>query len=460
MKNVRLLVLIPAVFWSCSSDPEPGLPDPCAGAGTEVAWSDLVAYDTGNAVEIPLEGYLEGVVVSADTDGNIYGSMYMQDALGSPQYGLEIKTDLSGVSAFYPPGSRVRLNLKGLYLGRHGDGLALGMPRDIFGSVALDRIPATELTARLSGACADGGIPEPRDLEVSQLEAAHLHTLVRLQGVEILPEYPGTTFAEPGVETEVPLIDCSGNRLRLLHSGYSDFVSDPLPPGSGSATGILTGKPGAFVLWIRSPEDLDFQLPGCEALFPPRLSDRILISEIADPDNTPDGRFLELYNASEAAFDLKNWSLVRYTNANTEPGKPADLSGYRIPAGGVLVCSADPEVFEALYGFAPDIILPANGPADSNGDDTIALLNPEGEIADIFGIPGEDGSGTSHEFEDGGAFRRSGIRHGNPVYTPAEWDVYNDTGAAGTQQEPLTAPDRFSPGRHPAGPAGKQAGSD
>ena len=45
------------------------------------------------------------------------------------------------------------------------------------------------------------------------------------------------------------------------------------------------------------------------------------------------------------------------------------------------------------------------GPADSNGDDNIALLAPDGSIIDMFGVAGEDGSGTGHEFEDGRAER-------------------------------------------------------
>ena len=42
-----------------------------------------------------------------------------------------------------------------------------------------------------------------------------------------------------------------------------------------------------------------------------------------------------------------------------------------------------------------------NSAANSNGDDNIALVDPFGNLIDLFGVIGEDGSGTSHEFEDG-----------------------------------------------------------
>ena len=64
---------------------------------------------------------------------------------------------------------------------------------------------------------------------------------------------------------------------------------------------------------------------------------------------------------------------------------------------------------------------------------------------DVFGIVGEDGSGTNHEFEDGRAVRNDEVVEGNPVYTFSEWTIYNDTGAEETIQEPKNAPEDFTP---------------
>ena len=222
-----------------------------------------------------------------------------------------------------------------------------------------------------------------------------------------------------------------------------------MPNGSGTATGILKGSVTAPRLLLRFASDLDFDEPGCEELFPPARSDQVFISELADPDNNPGARFLELYNASEEELHLRGWRLVRYTNANTEPGGIAVLDGYTISPKGTLVLTADPEVFENVYGMRPDIELRANGPADSNGDDTILLLNPFDEVSDAFGIPGEDGSGTAHEFEDGRAVRRPEIIHSAPDFQPEEWIIYNDTGKEGTIKNPQMAPEDFTPGRHP-----------
>ncbi len=444
------IILFLTLFAACST-PGDGEEESggCAPTGQDrIEFGELLGMYRGSPTKVSTKGYLEGVVISSDREGNIFGTIYLQDQPGNPEIGIAIMTDLVGSDAHYPPGTRVAVSLKGLYLGRQDGGYALGTVREIFGNPILDRIPALATSERLVPVCGEAAGLQPRVLRAELLDSVHLHTLIRIEDIEIPPEYEGGRFADPGLETIVPLSGCSGARLGMVNSGYSDFSDRPLPPGSGSATGILLGKAPEFRLLLRYASDLDISGPSCEERYPPVSSQAVFISEIADPENEPGGRFLELYNAGDQPLDLKGWKLMRYTNANTEPGKPADLEGMRLEAGGTLVLSASPETFESLYGFPPDGVLSANGPADSNGDDTIVLTDPFDEPIDVFGVPGEDGSGTSHEFEDGGAFRRAAVRTPNPLFEPSQWDVYNDSGGNGTIDQPLTAPGDFSPGTH------------
>ncbi len=182
-------------------------------------------------------------------------------------------------------------------------------------------------------------------------------------------------------------------------------------------------------------------------------SDTLLISELADPDNESGARFVELYNYGSEDVSLEGWALQRWTNANTDPQSPESLTG-TVSAGGTFVISNNAATFEATYGFAPDLDLGGSGPADSNGDDNIALIDPSGNIHDLFGVPGEDGSGTNHEFEDGRAVRNADIMMANATYTFSEWMIFNDSGDSGTTNEPQMAPDDFTPGVHPDGSGG------
>ncbi|MBC2837998.1 DUF5689 domain-containing protein [Robiginitalea sp. SC105] len=416
-----------------------------------IEFGELLGLYRGMPTELLTDGYLEGVVISSDGEGNIFGSIYLQDRAQDPRYGVALKTDLVGSGALYPPGTRVRLFLDGLYLGKQDFGYAIGTVREVFGNPVLDRLPALATSQRLIPGCTDPVPVSPRAVYADGLDSTLVHTLVRIEDVEVAAEYKGKTYAEEGVETLVPLSGCTGTPLGLVNSGYADFRDQLLPGGSGAATGILLGKAPDYHLLLRYASDLEMTSPPCTERYPPVSSQHLLISEIADPDNEPGARFIEIYNSGESAIDLKGWSLLRYTNANTEPGRPADLSGMRIEPGSTLVFSADPDTFLATYGMSPDAVLPPNGPADSNGDDTLLLMDPFGEVVDIFGVPGEDGTGTTHEFEDGGAIRRPGVLKANPIFDPSEWLIYNDSGGNGTENQPKSAPGDFSPGSHPAG---------
>ena len=52
---------------------------------------------------------------------------------------------------------------------------------------------------------------------------------------------------------------------------------------------------------------------------------------------------------------------------------------------------------------------------------------------------------TNHEFEDGRAKRNASITQSNAIYSFSEWQIYNDSGAAGTINMPQNAPEDFNP---------------
>lgn len=173
---------------------------------------------------------------------------------------------------------------------------------------------------------------------------------------------------------------------------------------------------------------------------------QVFITELADPNNEAGARFVELYNAGATAVDLSTgWQLQRATNDNADYQDPVDLTGTIQPGGFYVIC-ANQTTFTSTFGFAADQAIGTGGPADSNGDDQIRLLSPGSVVEDMFGVLGEDGSGTNHEFEDGRAERKATVTSGTPVYDFAEWNIWNDTGGAGTINDPQDAPADFDPG--------------
>ncbi|MDP6853206.1 MAG: lamin tail domain-containing protein, partial [Candidatus Marinimicrobia bacterium] len=170
----------------------------------------------------------------------------------------------------------------------------------------------------------------------------------------------------------------------------------------------------------------------------------VFMTELTDPQNSSDaGRYVELYNNGDSDVDLSSgWALLRWTNGNSDPQSPKSLDG-TITAGGFYIICNNADKYNATYGLTCDQDIGTGGPADSNGDDNIALLDASGTIVDMFGVAGEDGSGTGHEFEDGRAERAEGASSASAVWNEADWNIDNDSGGGDGNQY---APEGFDPG--------------
>ncbi|NQX81502.1 MAG: lamin tail domain-containing protein [Flavobacteriaceae bacterium] len=179
----------------------------------------------------------------------------------------------------------------------------------------------------------------------------------------------------------------------------------------------------------------------------------LMISEIADPNDDAGARFIELYNSSDEDIELEGWSLRRYTNDKAEftSSSVVTLEAFTLAAGSTYVLSENQSAFEAAYtSVVADMYIGSGGVSGSNGDDNIELLNPAGEVIDVFGVPGEDGSGTCHEFEDGRAVRNSDVAGPSPVFDPSQWTIKADSSVSDcVENSPVNTTDGiFTPGSH------------
>lgn len=376
---------------------------------------DLISPDpetiTGNYI-------IEGVVVSDSGSGNFPGDQVMlQTEAGSLLVSFSRDHEIQR-------GSRIEVSLMGGRL------------------MKANELPEVEgLLDDQVRVVNSGELPLPETVTINQLiNRGSNGEWVRLYPVQL--ENINSVLSHG-----VLLQDCLGSvRLQINNDAKLNGVF----PGSGSG--------GVFGFYYKdhfypgNPGDLVFDEVRMECS-EDTISEAVFISELADPVNTDsslNARFLELFNASDAARDLTGWEIRRYTNGNTDytPGTVIDLTGMIIPAKGTLVIAASADQFEAVYGFSPDMAGGISSGADSNGDDNIVLIDSSGTIADIFGIPGEDGSGTAHDFKDGRAVRVLSVTNGSPVFYPEQWEVYNDHGGAGTLLKIHYAPLDFDPGVH------------
>ncbi|QBA65189.1 DUF5689 domain-containing protein [Muriicola soli] len=389
---------------------------------------------------------IEAYVISSDQSGNIFNTLHLQDKPSDPTAGIQLELELRDSYLLFQPGDRVVLYLNGLYLGKSKGVFKLGSAYSSFGILQPGRIPRHAISNHIVLSCDQTISIVPKTISVAEILTQPVNTLVRLEEMEFSEEELDSSYARKQLQTVRTLEDCTDNKILLINSGYSDFYQETLPGGKGSITGIthiIDNEPG---LIIRSLNDVEFTQERCEEYITEFTSDKLLISELADPDNNSSARFIELHYSGVQPLSLKSWHINRYTNNSLEKSSSVDLSDIEMLPGQFLVIASNAEAFEQTYGFPADLVAGVNSPADSNGDDNLTLVDPFGEVIDIFGVIGEDGSGTSHEFEDGRAFRRNEVSLANAVFTPSEWVIYNDTGAFGTINQPQNAPQDFTPG--------------
>lgn len=388
---------------------------------------------------------IEGYVISSDKTGNFFSVLHIQDAPVNPTEGFQIEIDVRDTHLFYPVGSKIFIKLKGLYLGKSKGVYKLGGVFTSFGNTSVGRLPASIVNQHILNSCNENMSIVPTEIILQENLDAYVNTLVKMDHLEVVLEQVGLPFAIANEETQRTLLDCNDKEISLLNSGYADFRASLLPQGSGTITALLQKENNTYYLVVNDENNIDFSNDRCQDFIDEFTSNQILITEIADPENNAEARFIELYNAATTSLSLKGWKLTRYTNANTEVSHSLDLSAITIEALSTLVIANNSDVFETVYGFPPDMIAGTNSAADSNGDDTLVLVDPFGAQIDIFGVIGEDGSGTNHEFEDGRAVRKPEIVLSNPNYTFSEWLIFNDTGSLGTINLPQMAPEDFNP---------------
>ena len=157
----------------------------------------------------------------------------------------------------------------------------------------------------------------------------------------------------------------------------------------------------------------------------------LFITEIADPDGSSVSRFIELYSPNGAGQTItEDLYLISWVNDSlTRASSYVPLKNTVIGDDGFLVIGRSAD---AAYSDSYDYTSSAHA-VRSTGDDNIALVNSTNTLAtwtviDLFGVPGEDGSFTDHEYEDGRAERKASVTGPNPFWDANEWNIDNDSG--------------------------------
>ncbi len=230
-------------------------------AGSLVEFNNQVPQNDGK------DSYITGYVISNDEGGNIYKSIYIQDAPENPTAGIKISVDAYDTYIKYNVGRKVYVKLNGLAIDDDNGVITIG----VADGTSLARISALDLDDAVQ-----------RDSTVETIVAKATTTgavngstipngiLIEIPNMQVPVGDLGATFANIDNTFSVNrnLISCDDNGIVVIrNSGYSDFKTVEMAGGKGTLTAILSKYNSNIQLFVREPADLDFTGPRCDPLF-------------------------------------------------------------------------------------------------------------------------------------------------------------------------------------------------
>ena len=257
-------------------------------------------------------------------------------------------------------------------------------------------------------------------------------------GLEFILQPTTTIVNEQMFTVQLANTDTNGNiDLALVNqvivSSTGTLTGDPISatPQNGIATfnALQHTEVGNGLSLNASSDALSIVSESFDIIIIPEL----FITEVADPSDNFEGRFIEVFNAGvqEIDFDNSNYFLVRQRASSTEINN-IKLTGV-IPAKGYFVIGQGAfNYFIDTYGFTPEQLdADAGGTIAGNGDDPYFIslddtsdIKLKNSAIDIYGVIDVDGTGEVWDYEDNRSYRDNPtIKNANSDWTFNEWTI-------------------------------------
>lgn len=283
--------------------------------------------------------YIEGYISSTDETGNVYKTIYIQDAPENPTEGLTISVDMVSTYTRFPQGAKVYIDLKGLAVTAYGSVRQLGQI-----TPAGTRMLEKEVPNHIFRDCTIRANIKPKVLTMTEFAAndALVGCLVQLNDVEFDERALCTNFA-PNGETVDRTIGQGWNSATqkyastaiVRNSGYASFANQIVPAGKGKFVGILSRFNSIYQLYINKLSDLDMEGVGADGVDHhfPRVD-----GKTANPCNfSPDG------------LTAKTVADVKQLAGNLAPNGLVQITGDFYLKAQIIADDATGNLFKYLY---------------------------------------------------------------------------------------------------------------
>ena len=271
---IRIFILSLTVFLtSCVQDDEYSTPDLQGKCQTLTPTKTIAEVKTAyasNTATITDDIIIEGYVSSSDESGNVYKTIYLQDAPENPTQGLVVSVDAVSTYTSYPQGSKVYIKLKGLAFGKYGSVLQVGYNNldPVTNTTTFGRIPEKLVANHLVRSCASKVKMVPKVITLASLTNTStvdplIGALVQINNAEFPINLLCNIYAPNGTTVNRQIVDPTMttpiNSRVVRNSGYASFAADQLPSGNGTFVGILSKFNSDYQFFINRVSDLNMK---------------------------------------------------------------------------------------------------------------------------------------------------------------------------------------------------------
>lgn len=218
---------------------------------TNSFWDAIIAQGAADSSII-----FEGYVVSCDSAGNFYETVTIMDETG----GIDLKVNASELYVTYglKPGKKVLVKVNSMALDNYRGTYQVGLGYTDAGKLKVTGVDLSNLPKYVQRSGRRVNLT-PTTLKINEINTSHVQKLIKIDSVQFWNS--AATYSLPGVNTNRILVDKYGRQLILRTSGYSKFISEKVPAGSGSITGVLGVYDNTYQLYIRDLNDVQFNDP-------------------------------------------------------------------------------------------------------------------------------------------------------------------------------------------------------
>lgn len=280
---IRIFILSLTVFLtSCVQDDVYSTPDlqgKCQDLTPTKTIAEVKTAFANNTATITDDIIIEGYVSSSDESGNVYKTIYLQDAPENPTQGLVVSVDAVSTYTSFPQGSKVYIKLKGLAFGRYGNVLQVGYNNidPITNTPTFGRIPEKLVANHLVRSCASKVKMVPKVITLASLTNTStvdplIGALVQINNAEFPINLLCNIYAPNGLTVNRQIVDPTMttpiNSRVVRNSGYASFAADQLPSGNGTFIGILSKFNSDYQFFINRVSDLNMKGPRLDGTTP------------------------------------------------------------------------------------------------------------------------------------------------------------------------------------------------